>query len=96
MRRSLLCRVLGHNRSRRRAHRRQGLWVSNCRYCGVELQRWSPRDWRIVTPDGPLGRLAQSARRVRLAEMEEHIVAVERALDGPSSTIASPSRANSR
>jgi len=42
----LLCRLFGHHRCRRNAHRINGNWHSRCKRCGTKLVRVSPSNWR--------------------------------------------------
>jgi hypothetical protein len=54
----LLCKLLGHRRSRRDARRIDRQWISYCRRCGSLMLREAPERWSVVTfvngvPDQP-------------------------------------------
>ena len=42
----IICRYLGHKRSKSFARRIDYFWHSECRVCGTPLVRVGPRDWR--------------------------------------------------
>lgn len=42
----IVCRIIGHRRSRRQAHRVDGAWLSRCKRCGVKLVRLRHAEWR--------------------------------------------------
>ena len=46
---ALICRLVGHRRSRKRARLFAGSWVSRCRFCDERLVRLGPRQW-VVQP----------------------------------------------
>lgn len=45
----LLCSVLGHHRSAKKARidRERGEWVSTCEHCDEPMIRFAHRDWRV-------------------------------------------------
>jgi hypothetical protein len=45
----LVCKLLGHRRSRRDARRIGALWISYCRRCGLLMERDAPQCWSAVT-----------------------------------------------
>ena len=47
---NFLCRVLGHQRSRRDAYRVADKWVSRCSRCGRAMVRAGPKRWREASP----------------------------------------------
>ena len=44
---TLICRLIGHRRSRKRARFLAGGWVSRCRFCDERLIRLGPKQWVI-------------------------------------------------
>lgn len=47
---SLLCKLGMHDRSRGRARRHRGTWVSHCRRCDVRMQRMPGGKWAVIKP----------------------------------------------
>ena len=45
----LMCKLLGHRRSRRDARRIEQQWISYCRRCGCLMIREAPASWSVVT-----------------------------------------------
>ncbi|HET7709277.1 MAG TPA: hypothetical protein VFK50_07070 [Sphingomicrobium sp.] len=60
---SLLCKLLGHRRSRRDARRIDARWISYCRRCGSLMVREAPRRWSaVIFVDGvPVERIDEGA-----------------------------------
>ena len=52
----ILCHVLGHRRSRRKARLSGGEWHSLCLFCREPMLRVGPGDWRL----GRKGEAAES------------------------------------
>lgn len=46
---NLVCSLVGHHRSRRRARPAAGTWISKCHLCGTRMQRISPGHWLPVS-----------------------------------------------
>jgi hypothetical protein len=44
----VICKLLGHRRSRRDARRIENRWVSYCRWCGAMMVREAPSLWSAV------------------------------------------------
>ena len=44
----IVCRIIGHRRSRLRAELVAGTWRSRCKRCGVRLVRLQPSKWREI------------------------------------------------
>jgi hypothetical protein len=44
----LVCRLIGHKRSRRDARWIDHRWISYCRHCGALMVRQGPRQWAAV------------------------------------------------
>jgi hypothetical protein len=44
----VVCKLLGHRRSRRDARRIDAQWISYCRWCGSLMIRQAPRRWSTV------------------------------------------------
>ena len=57
----ILCHVLGHRRSRRKARITGGEWHSLCLFCREPMVRIGPKDWRLgrkgEEPASPFGKL---------------------------------------
>jgi hypothetical protein len=52
----MLCRLIGHQRSRKNRRLVAGEWRSQCRWCGKPMMRWGHHDWRVdERPDHPEG-----------------------------------------
>ena len=45
----ILCKLVGHHRSRRHARPAAGTWRSECHLCGTPMQRISPGHWQPVS-----------------------------------------------
>ncbi|HVH38201.1 MAG TPA: hypothetical protein VM757_06405 [Sphingomicrobium sp.] len=44
----IVCKLLGHHRSRRDARRIDDRWISYCRRCGSLMVRRGPKQWSAV------------------------------------------------
>ena len=45
---AIMCRLVGHKRSRRRARRAGETWKSECVYCHTPLLRIGPKNWQVL------------------------------------------------
>jgi len=45
---SVVCKLLGHRRSRRDARLIDAQWISYCRWCGSLMVREAPRCWSAI------------------------------------------------
>jgi hypothetical protein len=61
----VVCKLLGHRRSRRDARRIDDRWISYCRRCGSLMVREAPSQWSaIIFVDGvPADRQGKADRR---------------------------------
>jgi hypothetical protein len=57
----LLCALVGHHRSRRRARPASGTWKSHCHLCGTRMQRISPGHWLPVSELPSIGAGARTS-----------------------------------
>lgn len=44
---NLICKLVGHRRSKNGARRRGDEWLSNCSFCGEPMTRTATGDWQI-------------------------------------------------
>jgi hypothetical protein len=56
----LVCRAIGHHRSKRLARPSAGIWLSECKRCGLPMERVGPHAWLPVIDDKDATRISYS------------------------------------
>ncbi len=61
---NLFCKMGRHDRSRGRARRKNGTWLSYCRRCDVPMQRLPGGKWVVIEPEEPIVTEAEPAEAI--------------------------------
>ena len=67
----VVCKLLGHHRSRRRAYHVGNVWWSYCSYCGKHMERKAKGQW-LVHPAGPQNDAHRAFAGLRGSSPPEH------------------------